>query len=93
MNDDKKWMAKIDFIKVGKEREVIEESMAKLLGSKNTYNVYSQFDETEKIYALDEDFDLVIWFEKGAPAFRSGDGVPYPPVDSRVVRYQIKSHQ
>lgn len=89
-DSEARWLAKIGFVKAGEEREVIEERMAKLLGSKNTYNVYVQFDVTESRYLLDDDFELVIWFEGGAPGFMSGDGVNYPPTDSRVVGYQVR---
>jgi hypothetical protein len=88
-----KWLAKIDFVKVGEEKEVIEERIAKLLGSKNIYNVYVQFDVTENRYLLDTDFELVIWFEKGTPGFMSSDGVNYPPTDSRVIGYLIRSRK
>ncbi len=81
-------------LKIGMNREQVEEKVAALLGKQKTYSPYGNNLRGGTVRYRDEDWVLEIVYKAGAPApwimTKDGKAQHYPPVDESVLEFKIE---
>ena len=81
-------------LKIGMNREQVEEKVAVLLGTRNTYSTYGNNLRGGTVRYRDGDWILTVDYKAGAPApwiiGNDGNAQHYPPVDESVLAFEIE---
>ena len=80
-------------LKIGMNREQVEEKVAAILGKQDTYSPYGNNLQGGTVQYRDGNCVLAVTYKAGAPAPWVDDGqghvVHYPPIDETVFEYKI----